>query len=237
LTALSRLENYRPRNVGLDRPNAKRVVCFGDFLTWGAMPDADGRQVLRYPQDKRWTWIMASDFGSYVEVVEQGLCCRTTNIDDPLQPNVNGANHLDYTLRTHAPLDVVVIMLGTNDTKYQYDRGASEITFGLSSLVKRVLAGIACSSSDGSPPKTLIVAPPPLGAVVAPWQQQLFFGSRAKTEELAHEYKSMTESLGVSFLNSGQIIAMDGADGVSLSVQGNILLGHAVARKVMTMLI
>jgi lysophospholipase L1-like esterase len=237
LTTFSRFENDPLRNVGMNQPIAKRVVCFGDFLTWGAMPNAEGRQVLRYPQDKRWTWIMASDFGSYVEVVEQGLCCRTTNIDDPLQPDINGANHIDYTLRTHAPLDIMIIMLGTNDTKCHYDRGPREIAFGLSSLVKRVLMGSACSSSDGSPPKTLIVAPPPLGAVVAPWQQQLFFGSRAKTEELAHEYKSMTESLGVSFLNSGQIISTDNTDGVSLSVEGNILLGHAIARKVMTMLI
>jgi lysophospholipase L1-like esterase len=215
----------------------KRVICFGDFLTWGAMPFTEFSKVLRYPPDMRWTWVMASDFGPSVEMIEQGLCCRTTNIDDPLQPDTNGANHLGYSLRTHAPIDVVVIMLGTNDTKCHYGRRPSEITLGLSNVVSEVLSGIEFSNRDGTPPNTLIVAPPPLGPVVAPWQQQQYYGSREKTLELAHEYKLMAGHLGVGFLNSGKIVSTESSDGVHLSVESNILLGRAVARKVMTMLI
>ena len=101
---------------------AKRILCFGDSLTWGWVPVADGMPTERYPRKDRWPGALADKLGSDYLVLEEGLSARTTNIDDPTDPRLNGSKYLPASLASHLPLDLVILMLGTNDTKAYFGR-------------------------------------------------------------------------------------------------------------------
>ena len=61
---------------------------------------------------------MGAALGEGYTVITEGLSGRTTNVEDPTAPGLmNGADYLDAALVSHEPVDLVIIMLGTNDTK------------------------------------------------------------------------------------------------------------------------
>src|ERR1700750_1283342 len=94
----------------------KRVLCFGDSLTWGWIPVAEGMPTQRYPRDVRWTGVLADRLGEGYEVIEEGLSARTTNVDDPTDPRLNAGAYLPGSLASHLPLDLVILLLGTTHT-------------------------------------------------------------------------------------------------------------------------
>ncbi len=91
----------------------RTIVCFGDSNTHGADPSGSGRM----PADVRWPRVMGRALGPDYEVIEEGLNGRTTCWDSPLDPGRNGLTYLLPCLLSHAPVDLVTIMLGTNDTQ------------------------------------------------------------------------------------------------------------------------
>ena len=117
----------------------KRVMCFGDSLTWGWVAVSEGSPTTRFPYHERWTGVMAAKLGSAYEIIEEGLSARTTSIDDPVDPRLNGSAYLPAAVASHLPLDLVIIMLGTNDTKSYYRRTPYEVAVGMSKLVAQVL--------------------------------------------------------------------------------------------------
>ena len=75
-------------------------------------------------------------------VIEEGLGGRTTVSDDPIEgAEKNGKTYLYPCLMSHRPLDVVVIMLGTNDLKARFNKTAWEIAAGVGVLVDIVQDG------------------------------------------------------------------------------------------------
>lgn len=98
--------------------NAKRVLCFGDSNTWGYIP-ASGK---RHPVGIRWTTLLQEKLGSDFEVIEEGLNSRTTDMNDPKHVGKNGLAYLRPCLETHDPIDLIILMLGTNDMKERFNR-------------------------------------------------------------------------------------------------------------------
>ncbi len=93
----------------------KTVLCYGDSLTWGYSPDGSGRHALK----DRWPQVLQTELGNNVHVIADGLNGRTTAYDDHLSGfERNAAKTLTTALGTHFPLDLVIIMLGTNDMKH-----------------------------------------------------------------------------------------------------------------------
>src|SRR5262249_26502974 len=88
----------------------KTVMCYGDSLTWGYNP-SDG---TRYPFDQRWPGVLQQELGVGVRVIEEALNGRTAATDSWLLPDRNGRTLLAPLLESHAPLDLVILMLGTN---------------------------------------------------------------------------------------------------------------------------
>jgi lysophospholipase L1-like esterase len=87
----------------------KTILCYGDSNTWGYAPGT-GKRYLRH---ERWTGVLQQLLGSNAVVIEEGLNGRTTTLDDPTKPFRNGKDYLIPCLDSHAPLDLVVLMLGT----------------------------------------------------------------------------------------------------------------------------
>ena len=134
----------------------KRIMCFGDSLTWGWIPVAEGVPTTRYPADVRWTGVLQSELGSGFLVIEEGLSARTTMLSDPTDPRLDGSAYLPSALASHLPLDLVILMLGTNDTKAYFHRTPFEIAAGMSKLVGQVLSSAGGVGTTYPAPEVLI---------------------------------------------------------------------------------
>lgn len=210
----------------------KSILCYGDSLTWGWIPVIEGAPTYRYPFEQRWAGVMASQLGDGFHIIEEGLSARTTSLDDPNDPRLNGSHYLPAALASHLPLDLVIVMLGTNDTKSFFHRTPFEIANGMAKLVGQIGASAGGIGTPYRAPKTLVVAPPPLTPMPHPFFQGMFGGGHEKTAELGEHYKNMADFMKVDFLNAGDFITTDGVDGIHFTAQNNMDLGKAIAKKV-----
>ncbi|KUI26435.1 SGNH/GDSL hydrolase family protein [Mycobacterium sp. GA-2829] len=211
---------------------AKRVLCFGDSLTWGWVPVEDGVPTERYPRDVRWTGVLADELGADYTVIEEGLSARTTNADDPSDPRLNGAAYLPACLASHLPLDLVILMLGTNDTKAYFHREPLDIAMGMGILINHVLTAAGGVGTVYPAPRVLVVSPPPLATIPHPWFDLIFAGGQEKTDALATAYSALASHMKVDFFDAGSVISTDGVDGIHFTEQNNRDLGVALAQKV-----
>ncbi|HEY6056523.1 MAG TPA: SGNH/GDSL hydrolase family protein [Candidatus Limnocylindrales bacterium] len=199
------------------------VVCFGDSNTHGADPETGER----LPPDVRWPGVLAAALGPAHRVVEEGLNGRTACHDDPTAEGRNAVGYLLPCLWSHEPLDVVVIMLGTNDLKFT--SSALEIARGVDVLVglaRRSLAGPA-----GQPPDVLLVAPPPLGPPSERSELWGFAGAIEASRQLGRLYRVVAGEQRVAFLDAGNACTVSPLDGVHLDADAHGALGRAVAER------
>jgi lysophospholipase L1-like esterase len=205
---------------GVREPRA--VLCYGDSNTWGSDPaDAD----RRFPWGVRWPSVLQRELGEGFHVVEEGLGSRTTVIDDPLLPNRSGLACLAPCLESHAPLDLVIIMLGTNDISYAWvaPEAAADGAGVLAHLVRRSEVG-----PDGAPPHALLVCPPPVGPVTE--AADLYAGAEEKSRELPREFARVAAAVGCAWMDAGAVVATSPLDGWHLDARAHALLGVAVAK-------
>jgi lysophospholipase L1-like esterase len=203
----------------------RTIVCFGDSNTHGANPDQSVGG--RLPREVRWPGVMRAALGEGYEVIEEGLNGRCTVWDIPIEPGRNSLTYLAPCLLSHRPVDLVIIMLGTNDTKRIYGMTASEIACGASALVD--VAEGTLSGPDGTPPRVLLVAPVPLGEVTAHAELWGFGASREESRRLAGLYRLVAEGQGVGFFDAGSVAQVSPLDGVHLDPAAHASLGAAMA--------
>ena len=193
----------------------------------------------RYPASVRWPGAAQAALGGDYLVIEEGLNARTTDVADPTLPKItgaglNGSAYLPAALASQEPLDVVVIMLGTNDLKAQFARTPTRIAQGADRLVriaKSINGGVGTTYAS---PKVLLVAPPPLADTMVFFKKP-FAGGLAKSQRLAKLYEAVAQREGVGFLDAGSVVKTDGVDGLHLSADAEQALGKAIAQKVSEM--
>ncbi len=213
------------------------VMVFGDSITWGWVPKDPITPTERHAEADRWPRILQAALGEGYHVVTEGLSGRTTNVEDGSAPGLmNGAEYLDSALMSHAPLDVVVIMLGTNDTKTYLDRSPLEIGLGMGELIDIVQrgSGLGWYTYEEEPPRVLVISPPPLGDEIDPGAAEIFAGSQEKIEALPEVYEAIAKAAGAAFFDAATVVGKEdvGPDGIHLLVQGNRDLGEAVAGEI-----
>ena len=113
-------------------PIAKIILCYGDSNTWGAIPYTH----QRFPINIRWVGILQDSLGTDYEIISEGLPGRTFSAHNPEIPRHTGIAHLDAILRSHCPLDLIIIMLGTNDVKSIYGLTAQDIADNLKETIE-----------------------------------------------------------------------------------------------------
>lgn len=202
----------------------KQILCFGDSNTYGLIPKDGGR----YPWGIRWTSILNEKLGTQnYQVIEEGLCGRTTVFDDPLRNYRNGTKLLPQILETHRPIDIVAVMLGTNDCKTVYGATAEVIGKGMERIIEQIRF-YSCGS------KILIISPIHFGKKV--WQKEydpeFSVSSIAVNEELAQVYKRIAEREELSFLDAALYAKPSETDQEHLDEEGHRLLAEAVYGKV-----
>lgn len=207
----------------------KSILCFGDSNTWGYDP----RNGTRYPPEDRWPRVLETALQGRAIVIEEALNGRTVATDEPSRLYRNGLSMFPPLLEAHAPLDMVIVMLGTNDSAPSYGLTASKIAFNCAALIRAANSSLA--GPGGTAPKLLLIAPPPLGSL-NPEMALFYSGGQTTSRGLSTTYATTAERFGISFLDAGQVTKVSAVDGVHLDPEGQRALGQAVADKVMPLL-
>jgi len=206
----------------------KTVLCFGDSNTWGYEPGT-GR---RHGHDVRWPGVLRRKLGTDYHIVEEGLNGRTTVLDDPTRFAKNGMTYFRPCLDSHAPIDLLILMLGTNDMKHRFGLSAFDIAAGIGMLLS-IVPQLGCGP-DGAMPKLLIMAPPHLGpfSVLA----ELFAGAEPKSRAYADQLRLFAQQYGASFFDTSEVVAVSSVDGVHFDAENHRKLGERVAELVLHIL-
>ena len=204
------------------------ILCYGDSNTYGFDPDTKGR----FDKEIRWTGVLQNLLGKDYNVIGEGLNGRTTVFDDPVDDWKNGLNYVRGIVCTHRPVDVFVIMLGTNDLKTCFGADVDSIRAGLEAVVDSALETL--EKKQGFRPKCLIVSPAPLTNV----SEGDFAGSFDeesvnKSRMLAAAFETLSRDKGVYFLDCGEATMPSATDGVHLDSKGHKLLGTAIGYKLL----
>ena len=197
------------------------VVAFGDSNTWGYEPGAG----VRLAPETRWTGVMQLELGPAWRVIEEGLNGRTTVFDDPIEPDRRGSDYLPPCLRSHAPLDLLIIALGCNDLKQRFSASAGDIANGAERLIE--MARAEPVGPRGAPPTIILVAPPPLGRLSE--FAEMFSGGMEKSKLLAARYREVAKRNGVGFVDAGEFVVCSDRDGIHFEVDQHAILGRAMA--------
>jgi lysophospholipase L1-like esterase len=213
----------------------KTIMCFGDSLTWGWIPVEDGQPSERYAADVRWTGVLAGELGNGFSIIEEGLSGRTAG-GDPTDPRLAAADYLPSALASHLPLDLVILMLGTNDTKAYLHREPVDIGAAMSILVGQVLGSTGGVGTPYPAPELLLVSPPALTEIGDAWFDAIWVGGREKTRELPELYAAMAQFFKINFFDAGSVITTDGVDGIHFTSENNHDLGVALADRVRSIL-
>ena len=212
----------------------KHIVCFGDSNTHGYCADpadcADGG--IRFNEDERWTRLLQKQLGEGYLVIEEGLSGRTTCFDDPIHEGLNALNYIYPCLKSHEDVDLLIIMLGTNDTKDRFYASAACIAIGMARLVKKAMS---TECWGGKKPNILVVAPPPIGEGMLTSPVAATMGSLCvkKSEELAHYYKEQCDLIGCHFLDAGALgCEFNQIDYMHLTKKGHAALAEGLAERI-----
>jgi len=203
----------------------KTILCYGDSNTWGAIP---GARHERFPLHVRWPGLLQDILGEGYYVIEEGLSGRTTSIDDPFEDGRNGRTSLMSCLQTHNPIDLVVLLLGTNDLKARFSFTTFDITKGVALLVTIIQQSKLGMKNQS--PHVLLVAPPPIGKL-SDYAEE-FKGGTIKSLHLADHYRLKAAELGCEFLDAGTVIQSSKKDGIHWESADHKKIARAIANKI-----
>lgn len=209
-------------------PEASTILCYGDSNTWGLRPDGQGG---RFPANERWTGRLQALLGDNFAIVEEGLSFRTTDIDD--DPALNGKTYLESCIKSHNPLDIVAIMLGTNDLKTDYNRSANDIAVALGGLV--YLSKEVGQTKTGQSPDVLLISPILLdntapdftGPVAKSYDDQ----SVQKSVNLAGAIEVVASKIDARFFDASKV-AFPSSDGRHMGAESHAALATALAEMI-----
>ncbi len=204
---------------------SKTVLCYGDSNTYGYMPGSG----MRYPADVRYPGRLRSLLGDDYVIIEEGCNGRTTIHDDPIDGWKNGLDYLRPCLSSHKPVDIVVLMLGSNDLKYTFHLTAEQIAKGAGELVDVIKAFTA--EKQGFVPKIILVSPPEIGQGI---RSSDFYG--AFYEEAIEEskkfpgcYKAIADEKDCIFFNAAEYVRPSDEDSLHLTAEGHKALADELS--------
>ena len=129
-------------------------------------------------------------------------------------------------LETHRPVDLIILMLGTNDCKTVYNVSADIIGKGIERLLDQIETGDPYA-------KVLLISPIHLGDGV--WEdgfdKEFSRESVTVSKQLADVYRNIALNRGISYLNASDIASPDNADREHLNEAGHSALAEAVYQK------
>ncbi len=210
----------------------KHIVCFGDSNTHGYCAETGGR----FDEESRWTSLLQAYLGDGYLILEEGLSGRTTCFDDPIHEGLSGLDYIYPCLMTHEPVDLLIIMLGTNDTKERFGVSPACIGLGLKRLIAKAKA-TECWS--GGVPNILVVTPQNIGReyIDTACGATMGKGCAQKSEMLAEQFRLIADSMGCSYLDANKLVTAgpNQVDFMHLSEAGHGQLAAGLANYILGM--
>lgn len=199
-------------------PNSKRILCFGDSNTWGYI---SGTKAERYPANIRWTGVLQNLLGNNYEILEEGLNSRTI-IENDNRPGKEGRRAIDYILPcldTHHPLDCVLIMLGSNELKSEFNLSAKDIGENLKTLIKTIQTRVN---------EIIIIVPPILNDKTEyAMNNGKYVGAYEKSLGFREVYTDIAKEMNLKIIDIQDKMEV-GVDGAHITEESHELLGRAV---------
>ena len=209
----------------------KTILCYGDSNTYGYDP-ASG---FRYPANVRWTGVLKGLLGPDYTLIEEGCNGRTTVFDDPLEGWKNGLDYLKPCLNSHKPVDIVVMMLGSNDLKDCFGASAAEIADGAGVLVQTIQE--FTQLKQGYVPVIVLVSPPYIGPGIenSPFSYAFDDTAIERSHRFAEEYKRVADKYGCVFFDAAPVAQPSRLDSLHLMPEAHTSLAEALARVIRTL--
>ena len=204
------------------------VLAYGDSNTYGYNP----RTGLRYPEDIRWTGLLSSHLGNGYRVIEEGCNGRTTIYDDPIDGWKNGLNYLKPCLHSHKPVDIVVMMLGTNDLKSVFGLSAQQIAEGAGVLVNTIQTFTL--EKYGCQPKIVLISPPEIGSGISssPFYGSFLEDAIDRSRQFPRYYREVAERYGCVYLNAAEWIEPSKVDSLHLDPEAHRILAERLSEEI-----
>ena len=206
----------------------KHIVCLGDSNTHGlcADPDdcADGGR--RFNENERWPQLLQKSLGDAYLIIEEGLSGRTTVFPDPLHEGMPAIDVVYPVLMSHEPIDLLIVMLGTNDTKERFSVGAPGIALGMDRLISKIKS-IPCWAEKG--PNILMISPAHIGEGMhtSPVAGTMGEGCAKRSAQLSKYFKPVADAQGCAFWDAEGKTQINEIDYMHLTKKGHALLaGH-----------
>lgn len=207
----------------------RTILCYGDSNTFGW--SADG---YRLEYHERWTGILQKQLGDSFRVIEEGLGGRTTRRDDIDAPGRNGLEYIIPCVQSHQPIDLVVLMLGTNDMKRVYQASAENIANGIGEIVHALCNPLSWDSRKK--PEILVISPPQIheDVVLNPGADALFGSDSIKlSQELPDKLKTVLSYFDAHFCNATEVVTASEKDGIHLDAGLHKIFAGLVLQEVM----
>ena len=206
----------------------KRVLCYGDSNTYGYIPTGG-----RYDEHTRWPMRMQELLGDGYAVIEEGFNGRTCVFDDPVEGGYkSGVQYLPPCLMSHNPLDAVIIMLGSNDTKVRF--GMTPMTIGQSMMQLVRVAKQYAVNEAGEASHIIIAAPPRILDNLMQTRHAECFGEQAiaVSAGLSRELRRISKLMRCDFFDAVPYAEVSPLDAVHMTEQGHLRLAEAMAKKI-----
>ncbi|MBO4928139.1 MAG: SGNH/GDSL hydrolase family protein [Clostridiales bacterium] len=233
----------------------KTILCFGDSNTYGYDPKTG----LRYPRNIRWpgrlqeilssreahdcmkSYLLAmtseteeKNITPSYTVIEEGCNGRTTVTDDPIEGWKNGLDYLKPCLNSHKPVDIVILMLGTNDLKEVFHLTAAEIAKNVGILVDTIKE--FTREKQGFEPKIILVSPPHIGKSMPRSVFAGAFAPRSIEESVlfAKNYQAVAEEKCCIFFDAAACVEPSEEDALHLTEEAHLTLAEQLAKVVLS---
>ncbi|NQT49058.1 hydrolase [Candidatus Kuenenbacteria bacterium] len=205
----------------------KRILCFGDSYTWGYIPDTNHE---RFPDDIRFPKVLQKLLGENFEIIEEGLNSRTLVNKDtrPGKEGRNGSQYLIPCLDSHDPLDLVIIMLGTNELKHKFKNSPEEIGNLLEKHFIQVILKRKSQFRNTSP--QVIIVSLPLINEQTEYALQRYVGGTEKSKKLKNIYSKIAKKNKCHFVSASELKV--GSDGVHLTKESHKALANKLNEKI-----
>lgn len=203
----------------------KRILCFGDSLTWGFDPD----KRTRFDEGIRWTSRLQEKLGSDYVVIEEGQNGRTIASEDPSEGEKNGMTYIGPCLESHLPIDVLILMLGTNNLKPKFGLCSMDIAGQMQLMLQKILSVNHFKFNDSM--KIILIAPPYVGENIRDSWLGESFGyedSIKKSKELASWYKQLADMYAIEFIDASEYVVTSSSDSIHMDADNQKKLGDVV---------
>ena len=189
----------------------KNILCFGDSNTWGYDPATQ----TRFSKDIRWTGVLQQLLGSKYNVIEEGLNGRTTNVNEKqdhglgyFRPFRSAMDLLSVLIETNSPLDLIIVMLGTNDLKTNFNQSSEMIAKNMRLVCESII------DNDYFQSKSIILVSPTHINEESPNLLDSFIGTTQASQSFSNSYRKISDDLDLYFLDASESVKTNQIDGL-----------------------